>query len=127
MRAKAQKKYNKTPKASARMRKFNSTPKGKANTARQHHARKSRVKNTECTLTAKQWNKIIEMQNNCCNDCGREFSEDLPSTRDHIIPVSKGGGLTFGNVQALCLSCNARKRDKIDFGTAMSKIFVEVI
>lgn len=36
--------------------------------------------------------------------------------QDHILPVSKGGGLTQDNVQALCRSCNASKSDKhIDF------------
>lgn len=30
-------------------------------------------------------------------------------TCDHIVPVSKGGPTTLGNLQTMCHSCNARK------------------
>jgi 5-methylcytosine-specific restriction endonuclease McrA len=38
----------------------------------------------------------------------------LLATQDHIIPVSRGGGLTFENIQALCKSCNSSKNAKLD-------------
>ena len=28
---------------------------------------------------------------------------------DHIIPLSRGGGYEFGNLQSLCASCHSRK------------------
>lgn len=57
---------------------------------------------------------IIEQQNNRCNVCGKRFTVEYPPTTDHIIPLSRGGGLTFENVQALCKSCNSKKQTKID-------------
>ena len=32
---------------------------------------------------------------------------------DHVIPYSKGGASTIGNVQLLCRRCNLRKGDRI--------------
>lgn len=34
-------------------------------------------------------------------------------TADHVIPVAHGGQHVWDNLQAMCLSCNARKKDAI--------------
>lgn len=90
----------------------NQSEEGQAATARAWHKRRAHIENTENTLTAQEWSDILEEQNNACNMCGREFSDDLKSTKDHKIPVSRGGGLTRENVQALCRSCNSSKGTK---------------
>jgi 5-methylcytosine-specific restriction endonuclease McrA len=99
------------------------TPSGKASFARMRHKRLSALNKTECTLTSKQWEKILAMQNNHCADCGREFSDTLKPARDHIIPLSLGGGLTFGNVQALCKSCNSKKKNRFDISNSLERVF----
>jgi 5-methylcytosine-specific restriction endonuclease McrA len=43
-----------------------------------------------------------------CLYCGRKFS-DHHLTRDHVIPVSKGGQNTWTNVVAACKRCNHHK------------------
>ena len=91
---------------------YEKTPKGKLCKARAQHRRRVKSQQSPATLTASQWENIISTQGNCCNICGCSFTES-PPTKDHIIPVSKGGGLTKENVQALCRSCNSSKGAKI--------------
>ncbi|MDD9869235.1 MAG: HNH endonuclease [Gammaproteobacteria bacterium] len=47
-------------------------------------------------------------QGRCCQ-CGSKENIEF----DHIIPFSKGGSNTARNIQLLCESCNAKKRDRI--------------
>lgn len=46
-----------------------------------------------------------------CMYCGRAFSRSL-LTRDHVLPVSKGGRDTWENVVAACFACNSRKGNR---------------
>lgn len=101
-------------------KKYLSTPKGKEKAARDAHKRRARSKNLECTLTDKQWNIIIyEQQHNLCAECEKEFNEKRKPTKDHIIPLSLWGPLTFGNVRALCKSCNTSKLNRVYFMRAI--------
>lgn len=91
---------------------YSRTPAGKATQARANHRRRLLNKQIPATLTADEWQGILEQQGYRCVACGVEFSEVVPPTRDHVIPVTKGGALTVDNCQALCKSCNSSKRDK---------------
>lgn len=97
-------------------KKYVQTEKGKMGMKRVMHRRRARMKNTEATLTAEQWDAVIRLQGNICNICKRKFTKKRFPTMDHIIPLSKRGGLTFENVQALCGSCNSSKNAKLDKG-----------
>ncbi|RXR08484.1 HNH endonuclease [Pseudoxanthomonas composti] len=46
-----------------------------------------------------------------CLYCGREFTRQH-LTRDHVMPVSKGGRDTWENVVSACFHCNSRKADR---------------
>lgn len=78
-----------------------------------HRARAAGVGgDTTATLTHKEFADILERQGHRCLRCQREFSEGLPWTVDHIVPVRAGGALVKENVQALCQPCNtARSRE----------------
>jgi 5-methylcytosine-specific restriction endonuclease McrA len=93
---------------------YRKSPSGKTVDIRHRHRRRARSKESPCTLTLQQWEKILKSQGNKCAICGKRFCKSRPPTKDHIIPLSKGGGLTFENVQALCKSCNSSKNASLD-------------
>ncbi len=60
-------------------------------------------------LRASQWWKR-RCAKGVCGYCGRPTPPgDL--TMDHIVPVSRGGRSTKGNVVPACKSCNTRKKE----------------
>ncbi len=100
-----------------RVYQYRKTDAGKAMQARANHRRRIQTTSVSNTLTVQEWLAILEQQQYCCAACGEAFSDLLPPTRDHIVPVSKGGGLTAENTQALCKPCNSRKFTKhINYG-----------
>ena len=63
---------------------------------------------------------VFEAVDYICQQCGivcdKEAvypAKNFPSL-DHIIPLSKGGEHSYGNVQLLCLECNLRKSNKLE-------------
>jgi 5-methylcytosine-specific restriction endonuclease McrA len=59
-------------------------------------------------LRKSQWWKN-EIARGICHYCGRNFNpKDL--TMDHIVPLSKGGKSTKGNVVPCCKACNNKKK-----------------
>ncbi len=49
------------------------------------------------------------LQRSVCAYCGRSVPEGQ-LTMDHVVPVSRGGRSTKGNVVAACKECNNRKK-----------------
>ena len=57
--------------------------------------------------------KFSKEQSSDANSCG--ISADQKALEvDHIVPRNSGGGDEQSNLQALCYSCNAMKRDRDD-------------
>jgi len=103
--------YRQSKKWKATCSRWWKTDKGKACAARARAAKRTRYRTTVNSLTAEQWRSILLVQDNSCGICGVSFVTTRPE-RDHILPISRGGGLTKNNVQALCRSCNSSKGDK---------------
>ena len=55
---------------------------------------------------------ILKRDSFRCQICGRSASDGITLEVDHIVPISKGGKTTPGNLRTLCKDCNRGKRDK---------------
>lgn len=84
--------------------------------AKLYHARRraSIYGNTppEEMLTEAEWEHILGEYRYRCAYCGCKlgYAEDeLSPTQDHVIPLSRGGGHTKGNVVPACVHCNSVK------------------
>lgn len=80
---------------------------------------KRRVANerSEMRADASLMGRIRARDNSACRYCGRQVNwkdrrGELGGTYDHVIPMSKGGPSTYGNVVVACRACNSKKRDK---------------
>lgn len=75
-----------------------------------HHksTRYAREKGAEGSFSLYEWEELKLKHNNKCACCGKEKS----LTKDHIVPLSKGGTNYISNIQPLCRSCNSRKNNK---------------
>ncbi len=67
------------------------------------------------THTEEQWQSLKAFYNHKCLCCGKREPE-IRLTRDHVIPLTKGGTDSIDNVQPLCARCNSKKNNKhIDY------------
>jgi 5-methylcytosine-specific restriction endonuclease McrA len=73
------------------------------------HRRRARLANAESTLTASEWQGILEYFDYRCAYCLRRVRA---LQQEHVIPISKGGGHTAANVVPACGQCNISKKDK---------------
>jgi 5-methylcytosine-specific restriction endonuclease McrA len=81
----------------------------------------SREKQKARELRASQWWKR-RLAKGVCHYCGSRFPlKDL--TMDHIVPISKGGKTTKGNVVVCCKACNTEKKSKLlmEWGKYLNK------
>ena len=59
-------------------------------------------------LRESQWWKR-RLAKGLCNYCGRQKSPN-ELTMDHIVPISRGGKSTKGNLVPCCRACNNKKK-----------------
>lgn len=69
------------------------------------HHRYARKMNAQGSHSVKEWSTLKAQFDNRCVRCLRL----IQLTRDHVIPLSKGGSDYISNIQPLCKSCNSHK------------------
>ena len=74
--------------------------------------------------TLEEWENLKKQFNYKCAICGIDEKEIKIKwkntnfdclTKDHIIPISKGGTNYISNIRPVCISCNSEKKDKKAF------------
>ncbi len=89
--------------------------------------RRAKKKGNGGKHTLLQWDNLREVYNYTCPSCFRKEPE-IKLTRDHTLPIAKGGTDNIDNIQPLCLSCNDKKginhikyENKIQEGNSSTK------
>lgn len=88
-------------------------PNPKIRTREKTHRRRIRESAAKLAAPAhtwEQWEDIMRRAKFRCVKCGKK----KVLTRDHIIPLSKGGTDDITNIQPLCRPCNSRKHANVE-------------
>lgn len=70
----------------------------------------ARRKNAEGSHSYEEWKELCIAFDWLCAYCKKAYK----LTKDHIIPLSKGGTDYISNIQPLCRSCNSKKHNSIN-------------
>lgn len=60
-------------------------------------------------LTGSQWTALVHRFGDGCAYCGARAGK---LTQDHVVPISRGGHNTEGNIVPACAPCNREKADR---------------
>ncbi|MCK6433203.1 MAG: HNH endonuclease [Burkholderiaceae bacterium] len=70
--------------------------------------------------------KLFARDRHLCAYCGGRFAFDL-LTREHIVPVSRGGRDTWMNCITACRACNGRKGNRMPEEAHMSLLYLPYV
>lgn len=71
--------------------------------------RSNKINTSINSLSGETWKWLVSLYEHRCAYCGN-FSKDI--TIDHVMPLSRGGNNTLGNIVPACRSCNSLKHAK---------------
>lgn len=100
--------YNKNnkEKINADCREYYKTHKNEAAEAKRRY--RARKMNADGNFTEEEWIVLKEFFNFTCLCCSKQEPE-IKLTRDHVIPLIRGGSDSIDNIQPLCEDCNRSK------------------
>lgn len=68
--------------------------------------RRARMRGVErFEFSRKDWLNLVDRHRGCCAYCG----ERKPLTIEHVVPLSRGGRHSVGNIVPACFRCNSSK------------------
>lgn len=72
--------------------------------------RKARIRGAGGHFTEAEWKDRLAFYQGRCAYCG-----EPATSRDHLVPISRGGSNGIENIIPACLTCNLRKHDLMPF------------
>lgn len=85
------------------------TARAKDNASRNGEVRRARQRNLPAfKVTDREWRRLCNRFDNRCAYC----SERKSLQREHVVPISRGGQHSIGNLLPACKSCNLSKGTK---------------
>lgn len=97
-----------------RVRKYRKTERWKQLNVLKEGKRRALKKSSEdWTINIESVTELFNIQWWACRICGKDITTKNRHL-DHIIPISKWGSHSIGNVQWLCVTCNLRKGAKLN-------------
>lgn len=66
----------------------------------------------EDSYTFEDWKETVMYFRGECAYCGRKQSRKVKLTKEHVVPVSKGGVTDKSNIIPACKRCNSAKSDE---------------
>ena len=60
----------------------------------------------------KDFKRLLDISKSVCTYCRIPFTENNPLEWDHVIPLSRGGTHSIGNLVPACMQCNRSKQSK---------------
>ncbi|WP_374675625.1 HNH endonuclease [Ideonella sp.] len=70
--------------------------------------------------------KLFSRDRGICAYCGHRFAYD-DLTREHIVPVSRGGADSWMNCITACRACNGRKADRLPEEARMNLLYLPYV
>lgn len=96
--------------AGARAAYLRNPERAKEGASRNGEIRRARQRNLAAyKVTARDWRRLCARYHNRCAYCGGSG----PLQRDHIVPISRGGQHSIGNLLPACKRCNLSKMTKL--------------
>lgn len=77
------------------------------NNVRTSHLKRKAILNSQTFVISER--ELKALYASACAFCSSK--DDI--TMDHIIPISRGGNHSIGNIQPLCRKCNSRKKARL--------------
>lgn len=75
-----------------------------------HSAKRRSTDDTDIRIVSHyDWLRLCARYSNCCAYC----CQPKPLTQDHIIPLTRGGRHSIGNLLPACRACNTSKKDQL--------------
>jgi 5-methylcytosine-specific restriction endonuclease McrA len=88
---------------------YEQNPRRKAKKVSYQAARRAREVGVGGSHTQEEWEALCATHGGACAWCG---CTDKPLTRDHIVPLSRGGSHDITNIQPLCRRCAEEARGR---------------